>query len=297
MFEFQTVFPGSSPLKIQMWDRDFVFGDDFIGETVVDLEDRFFSPEWQSIKHKPIEFRELHHKSTKVSQGLVKCWIEIVPSEVDMKEHIKWDISPRPPSEFVVRCVVWESKDVKIKDWEGTSDIFVRAFFNAEKNDKKTDIHYRSMDGKGSFNYRLLFDIQNPSPEQVLNLQIYDADLFSHNDFIGDASLNLALPIEDATLTNKPITLNKRYYDEFMQKYMGASELEYQDEESFWVELKDKDGNINGKVRLTLSVVPKKQAEDNPNAEARAEPNHSPYLPPPIGRMQFSWNPWTMLNQ
>ena len=297
MFEFQSEFPGCSSLKIQMWDYDSVFGDDFIGETLVDLEDRFFSPEWQSIKNKPIELRQLYHKSTKVSQGVIKCWIEILPSEAKIKENIPWNISPRPNSDFVVRLVVWDTKEVKIKDWEGTSDIYCRAFFTANKSDKRTDIHYRSMDGKGSFNYRMLFDVKNPSTAQRINLQVWDADLFSGNDFLGDSSLNLALPIEDATLTDKPIHLNKKYYNSFLKDYMGNTELIYHDEDSFWVDMKDKDGNLNGKMRIQISIVPKEHHENNENSEARSEPNHSPYLPPPIGRMKFSWNPWTMLNQ
>jgi hypothetical protein len=31
------------------------------------LDDRFFSPEWGSIKEKPIEYRQLHHPSSTVS--------------------------------------------------------------------------------------------------------------------------------------------------------------------------------------------------------------------------------------
>jgi hypothetical protein len=44
-------------LEIKAMDYDALFGDDLIGTTKVDLEDRFFSPEWQQIKDKPIEFR------------------------------------------------------------------------------------------------------------------------------------------------------------------------------------------------------------------------------------------------
>jgi Ca2+-dependent lipid-binding protein len=43
MFDFKGVFPGSTLLKIQVWDFDSIFGDDIIGTTFVDLEDRFFS--------------------------------------------------------------------------------------------------------------------------------------------------------------------------------------------------------------------------------------------------------------
>jgi Ca2+-dependent lipid-binding protein len=57
LYEFEASFPGASPLSIKVMDFDDVFGDDIIGETLVDLEDRYFSAEWQSLKQKPIEFR------------------------------------------------------------------------------------------------------------------------------------------------------------------------------------------------------------------------------------------------
>jgi hypothetical protein len=53
-----------------------------IGETKIDLEDRFFSPEWQSVKDKPIELRQLFVQSSAMSQGVVKCWIDILPTEL-----------------------------------------------------------------------------------------------------------------------------------------------------------------------------------------------------------------------
>ena len=167
----------------------------------------------------------MYHKSTKVSQGIIKCWIEIIPTAANVKESIVWNISKRPITNFDIRLIIWDTKDVKIMDWEGTSDIYVRAFFDSVNQTKRTDTHYRSMNGKGSFNYRLHFDVENPSRKQVLSLQVWDADLFSKNDFIGDSSLNLALPIEDAAMTNKIISLNKKYYEAFLRDYMKELEL------------------------------------------------------------------------
>jgi len=57
VYDFEAVFPGCPMLNVQVYDFDDLFGDDLIGETKIDLEDRFFSPEWQSIKDKPIEYR------------------------------------------------------------------------------------------------------------------------------------------------------------------------------------------------------------------------------------------------
>ena len=78
-FDFDVEFPGAPPLVIQAFDYDDIFGDDLIGETIIDLDDRFFCSEWQSIKEKPIEFRQLSHPSSTVSQGVVKLWVEINP--------------------------------------------------------------------------------------------------------------------------------------------------------------------------------------------------------------------------
>lgn len=61
MFEFEANFPGCPMLNLAVYDYDDLFGDDLIGETKIDLEDRFFSPEWQALLHKPVEYRQLYH--------------------------------------------------------------------------------------------------------------------------------------------------------------------------------------------------------------------------------------------
>jgi len=60
-------FPGAPPISIEAYDFDDLFGDDLIGKTTVDLDDRYFNPEWQGIKDKPIEYRQLYHPSTSLS--------------------------------------------------------------------------------------------------------------------------------------------------------------------------------------------------------------------------------------
>jgi len=55
-----------------------LFGDDLIGETTVDLEDRYFSSDFKSLMNKPIEHRKLSHYSTELSQGTVVMWTELI---------------------------------------------------------------------------------------------------------------------------------------------------------------------------------------------------------------------------
>jgi len=63
-FDWEGVFPGTTPIRIQVWDYDEIFGDDLIGTTILDLEDRFFNQQWRALEHKPIEYRTLYHDSS-----------------------------------------------------------------------------------------------------------------------------------------------------------------------------------------------------------------------------------------
>lgn len=67
-----------------------------------------------------------------MSQGVVKCWVEI--NSLSMKpEDIKvWDITEKPPEEFEVRVCVFNATDIPMMDWEGTSDVYFRGFFDSK---------------------------------------------------------------------------------------------------------------------------------------------------------------------
>lgn len=43
VFEIEATFPQDYLLKIQVWDYDATSADDFIGETIIDIENRFYS--------------------------------------------------------------------------------------------------------------------------------------------------------------------------------------------------------------------------------------------------------------
>lgn len=57
MYELRGLLPGASQLHVQLWDKDSFVFDDLIGETVIDLENRFFSKRWRNLPYKPIESR------------------------------------------------------------------------------------------------------------------------------------------------------------------------------------------------------------------------------------------------
>ena len=101
------------------------------------------------------------------------------------------------------------------------SDIYLKGWLQCLETDQQaTDIHYRSMDGDGNFNWRFVFEFDYLPAEQsvvvrrkehfwsldettakqppILTLQIWDNDKFSADDFIGQLSLDLNRMIKPA---------------------------------------------------------------------------------------------------
>jgi hypothetical protein len=98
--DFNVTFPGAPPLEIEAYDYDMLFGDDLIGKTVIDLDDRFFNPKWQAIDEKPIETRELYHMNSKLNQGVIDMWVDIDPATKTSDVGKVWDIKREPENEF-----------------------------------------------------------------------------------------------------------------------------------------------------------------------------------------------------
>jgi len=67
--------------------------------------------------------------------------------------------------------------------------------------------------------------------------------------------------------------------------------------DSMWVDFSKKDHNSEkvtqmGKIAFSVQIWPKDKAVAMHVGSARSEPNTNPYLPPPVGRFKFSWNPF-----
>jgi len=290
-------------LFIDAMDYDDLFGDDLIGSTSVDLEDRYFLPEWRALHNKPVEYRQLYHPSSGVSQGQLKMWVEINPASCAPEDEEKlWDISMKPPEEFQMRVSVFDTKDIKMMDDEGTSDVFIRCFFDSRKDALETDTHYRCQTGTASFNYRLNYKIEMPRKDYRFTVQAFDRDFFKSNDIIGSSIFDLKKAFEDCQLCKRPLHIDKTYYEAYMRKE-GDKPMEWdKEEDSFWLPMISKNNDTgeledNGHVRIRIDITTMEFAEKNKVGSAREDPNIEPFLPPPIGRLSFSFNPCDMYKQ
>merc|ERR1711933_148578 len=75
-FEFHTTLPGPSHITIEIWDWDGI-GDDLVGKTIIDIEDRWFSKVWRRLKVKPLEERTLHNPRSSASYGKLRLWLDM----------------------------------------------------------------------------------------------------------------------------------------------------------------------------------------------------------------------------
>lgn len=128
-------------------------------------------------------------------------------------------------------------------DIEGTSDVYVRAFFD-DNDDQTTDTHWRCQNGKASFNYRLLFPLKSQQQFYSLNIQAWDKDIIASDDLIGSVSLPIDYLVHDAVLTDTPRYINVKYFEEYMKDQLMenkaralAEDIEFDksEKDKFWV--------------------------------------------------------------
>lgn len=290
-----------------------------IGITKLDLDDRFFNKEWMAIDQKPVEYRDLYHPTSAISQGSVKMWVEVYPTTSKKSSVDPLDITPEPAKDYEIRLVIWKTKEIEAMDWEGTSDIFVRCFLDPD-DDHLTDTHWRCTTGKGSFNWRLKIPCDSKQGDYTLSIQAWDKDVIASNDLIGDFQLDIGPLFEDCHLTDKMATFNKDYWHDHMKKVLIEKEYEFcedivwEDKESFWIPMrrlaKMKNGKVvgddeegeeemknSGYVLCSLRIYPKAAAEKANQGVGRAEPNNDPHMPDPEGRLSLSLNPFAMFAQ
>lgn len=91
---------------------------------------------------------------------------------------------------------------------------------------------------------------------------------------------------------------NKEYYQgQFKEKMKDTGcVIDFVDDNSFTLTATvDNDKKV--KLRLDMRLYPGEDAKANPLGTARNDTNMEPYLSPPVGRISFSLNPFTMLSQ
>jgi len=277
--------PGPSQLEIEVWDYDGI-GDDLVGKTTIDIEDRWFSKDWRRLPLKPLEERTLHNPRSAASYGKLRLWVDMFGKDEARSLPII-DISLPPKQIFQLRIICWQAKDVVIKDTiTDQNDLRVICKVKVDKDQKQeTDIHWRAKYGKGSWNWRMIFPLDLPFEKRTqLSFSMWDQDIFTANDSIGECNISLDLLLRQAYLkreTNPKITLRASKTKRFWLNMMHSN----------WPD------EIQGKLQVSIEIMTAEEGAKVPAGLGRGDPNMNPYLPPPEGRFLWTLNPFSLLRQ
>ncbi|KAK2574260.1 Fer-1-like protein 4 [Acropora cervicornis] len=335
-FEFEAIIPMDSMLTVGVYDWDLVGSDDLIGETKVDLENRFYS------RHRPT----CGLQESYATFGFNKWRDPMRPTQILAKICKEEGLDGPHYSTGRVRIdnkvfgatsqVLEESGHFKQSDEPVAlkalrnfgslkrgfplvpEHVETRSLFNPEKPGVEqgkiemwvdmfpmdmpspgapVDITPRkptkSLTGEGNFNWRFVFPFQyqkaeerivitrkasffswDESEEKVparLHLQVWDADAFSADDFIGDLTLDLTRMPRGAK-SAKTCTLDMFKQDGSIPQ---VSFFKIKHMKGFWpftVNTEEEEMELAGKVEAELELLTQEEAEKKPAGRAREDP-------------------------
>lgn len=260
-----------------------------------------------------IETRSLY-KPDKIGieRGKLEMWVDMFPMDMPLPGP-PIDISPRKPKPYQLRVIIWNTDDVVLEDdafftGEKMSDIYVKGWLKGPEDCQCTDIHYRSLTGEGNFNWRFIFpfsylvaegkivtskkeslfswdESESKIPARLV-LQVWDADHFSADDFLGALTFDLNRFPRGAK-SSKLCTLSMLKNDGTVPMVNLFKQKRVKGWWPFYIKKENEEMELTGKVEAELHLLTQEEAEKNPTGQGRNEPD--PLEKPNRPDSSFMW--------
>ncbi|CAK1588293.1 unnamed protein product [Parnassius mnemosyne] len=260
-----------------------------------------------------VETRPLYNpKKPGIEQGRLEMWVDMFPMDMPLPGP-PLDISARKPKSYEMRVVVWNTDDVVLEDdafftGEKMSDIYVKGWLKGPDDCQCTDIHYRSLTGEGNFNWRFIypFDYLEAEERIVISrkesvfswdeteckiparfvLQVWDADHFSADDFLGAITLDLNRFPRGAK-SSKLCSLNMLSNDGTVPMVNIFKQKRVKGWWPVYIKRDTEEMELTGKVEAEIHLLTREEADKAPAGLGRNEPD--PLEKPKRPDASFMW--------
>ena len=305
-FEFKPALPGASLLTLRVnhaietplpGQKDPV-----IGETTIDLEDRWFNEEWQKMRAMPpLERRPVLLRRGGAAQGRLELFVEILSSADAGGPPL--NITPPPPESVELRLVIWSARNMENKKVIlAQNDLFFRALLQGTDRmgrpvlmDKATDIHWFSSGGTGSFNYRIVYRFELPLANPKLKISAWNKDIVgTTDDTIGELTIPLG---EMCGRLIKQMRALRAGGDKNPAVELLEPVPDAMNGGKKWMSIfhPSQKKVRKGEIELQYSLLSARRADQRPVGEGQDEPNRDPVLPRPDRATLDLLNPFASL--
>jgi len=305
-------------LKLQMWDCDILKWNDFIGETQLNLGTHYRRAYVEENVVKLFNSKKRKGKKTQKKKAIkAKQDDKQIKSNTEDKK-LATDDSAAKKSLSEDKVSIDDKGDLGASSVNGGGDIEMSKI-NVNKNSEEKDdnasntdpdSHNKNSEEKDDNASNTDPDSHNKNSEEKENnasntdpdshkIDIEnDKGLFSwccksgNKDYDSDDEEAVPLKSDDANENSD--------FKEFIDSLKEASGLYDMDPpNSTWLAIDKADPKTGkrdpmGSVAISVEIWPQERADADPVGSGRNEPNHNPFLPPPVGRIKFSLNPFVM---
>ncbi|CAH2035369.1 unnamed protein product, partial [Iphiclides podalirius] len=260
-----------------------------------------------------VETRSLYNPNKPgIEQGRLQMWVDMFPMDMP-RPGPQLDIAARKPKSYELRVIIWNTEDVVLEDdafftGEKMSDIYIKGWLKGPDDCQSTDIHYRSLTGEGNFNWRFIFTFEYLEAEERivisrkesvfswdeteckiparLELQVWDADHFSADDFLGAITLDLTRFPRGAK-SSKLCTLAMLRNDGTVPMVNIFKQKRVKGWWPFYIKRDNEEMELTGKVEAEIHLLTREDADKVPAGLGRNEPD--PLDKPKRPDASFMW--------